>query len=119
MEIAEKELGIELKRRFVNINFNVNGMWQYNGSKTPFQHLQSALRRNKDMRLLICNGMYDLVTTVGQARYTAAHLQYEKGQVIVKEYPSGHMPYIGKESESSLVADIRAFIRKEELETCF
>ena len=32
-------------------------------------------------------------------------------RVTVKEYRSGHMPYLGEETASQLEADIRAFIR--------
>lgn len=119
MEIADKELGIELDRDFSIINFNVNAKWQFDEVKTPFQYLQSALRRNKDLRVLICNGVFDLVSTIGQARYTAAHLESRKGQVIVKEYPSGHMSYVGEQSAKLLTEDIRRLINKEELESCY
>lgn len=117
-QIAE-ELNIQLERDYRIIDFNVNGMWRYDGLRSPFQYLQAALRRNPQLRVMFCDGLYDLVTTVGQARYAAAHLQSREGQVIVKEYPSGHMPYIGEESGAQLAEDLRAFISKEEMESCF
>ena len=52
-------------------------------------------------------------------QYAASHQQSREGQVIVKEYPSGHMPYIGEESGAQLAEDLRAFISKEEMESCF
>lgn len=113
------ELGISSEEPYTIINFNVNGMWKYDGVRTPLEYLRAALRRNPDLRVLIANGLYDLVTTIGQARYTANHLEAGKGQVILREYPSGHMAYVGEESGGLLGQDIRRFIRKEEMESCY
>ena len=41
---------------------------------TPLEYLRAALRRNPSLRVLLTNGVYDLVTTIGQARYAAGHL---------------------------------------------
>lgn len=113
------ELGISSEEPYTIINFNVNGMWKYDGVRTPLEYLRAGLRRNPDLRVLIANGLYDLVTTIGQARYTANHLEAGKGQVILREYPSGHMAYVGEESGGLLGQDIRRFIRKEEMESCY
>lgn len=32
-------------------------------------------------------------------------------RVTVREYRSGHMPYLGEETAAALASDIRAFIR--------
>ena len=63
--------------------------------------------------------MYDLVTTIGLARYGIAHLQQEPGQIICREYPSGHMSYVGEESQKLLTGDIRSFLLGEEMTSCF
>lgn len=118
MKLAE-ELELQIDEPYRIINFNVNGMWKFDGVKTPLEYLRAALRRNPQMRVLITNGVYDLVATIGQARYTAGHLDARDGQVIVKEYPSGHMSYVGEESGRLLAADIRAFIEKKEMESCY
>ena len=113
MRIAKEELGIELDREFNIINFHVNGMWNFESTKTPFACLQSVIRRNPEMRILFSNGQYDLITTIGQARYTANHLKAGKGQIIVKEYSSGHMTYVDQENRRKLCSDLREFITKE------
>ena len=114
MKLAE-ELGIEGISSYNIINFNVNGMWEYDAVKTPMEYLSAALRRNKEMRVLVCSGIYDLDTSIGQARYMVNHLDYEPGQVIVREYPSGHMSYIGEESGQKMRKDFRDFIQKKEM----
>ena len=114
MKLAE-ELGIENISAYNIINFNVNAMWEYDAVKTPMEYLSAALRRNKEMRVLICSGVYDLDTSMGQARYMVNHLDFEPGQVIVREYPSGHMSYIGEESGQKMRKDFRDFIQKRDM----
>lgn len=53
--------------------------------------------------------MYDLVTDISQTRYTVSNLVFDKNQVIIKEYPTGHMAYIG-ETIIELSKDIKEFI---------
>ena len=68
------------------------------------------MRRNPDMRLFFGTGLYDLVTVAGNVRYTLAQSNLPLNRVTVKEYRSGHMPYLGEESAAQLEADMRAFI---------
>jgi len=110
----EKELlGIDLEREYKVINFSVNESWTMEGNYTPFQHLQRTLLRNKNFRVFFGTGAYDLVTPCGNVRFTASRLSAEKGQIIIKEYPSGHMSYVGDESAVQLAEDIRKFVRGE------
>lgn len=108
-----RELGIKTEQSYKIINFSVNGMWSYDSARTPAEHLQAAIRRNKSLRILICSGCYDLVTTMGQARYAANHFDRAEDQIIVKEYESGHMPYLGKDSRKALAEDCRNLILKK------
>lgn len=113
-EICEKELGLETDRLFQVINFNVNANWSYSSNYTPFEMLQFLLNRSKKFRIFIGNGVFDLVTSVGQVAYTVSQLKYDKNQVIVKEYPAGHMPYLGEHGGEELASDIRRFINEGE-----
>lgn len=113
-EIRRDVLGIETKRKFNIINFNVNKNWPYASRYTPFEMLQFLLNRSKKFRIFIGNGVFDLVTSVGQVAYTVSQLKYEEGQVTVREYPAGHMPYLGHHGGDALANDIRTFIREGE-----
>ena len=106
-------LGIDFQREYRVINFNVNETWSMDGAYTPFQHLQLTLRRNENFRVFFANGAYDLITPIGNVRFTASRLKAKPGQVVIREYPSGHMPYIAKESDPKLSDDIRSFIKGE------
>ena len=113
-EICETVLGIEMERNYQVINFNVNKSWSYASHYTPFEMLQFLLNRSDKFRIFIGNGIFDLVTSVGQVAYTVAQLKYNPGQVIVREYPAGHMPYLGKQGGEKLADDIRKFIQHGE-----
>ena len=110
MKYASETLKLDTTREYKVIDFNINGVWDDCCTKTPFEHLQSALKRNRGMRVLFCSGMFDLVTTMGRVRYTVSQLKFEAGQVLISEYPSGHMQYIGEESAARLSSDIRDFV---------
>ena len=112
-EIRRDVLGIETDRKFNVINFNVNKNWPYASRCTPFEMLQFLLNRSKRFRIFIGNGVFDLVTSVGQVAYTVSQLKYEEGQVTVREYPAGHMPYLGHHGGDALANDIRTFIRED------
>ena len=106
------ELGIGLDREYRAIDFAVNGQWAYDAFVSPTEALTAAMRRNEGMTAFFGSGLYDLVTPPGVVRYLASHLNLPLDRVTVREYESGHMPYIGEQSARELAKDIRAFIQK-------
>ncbi|HMB60635.1 MAG TPA: hypothetical protein VKN35_12045, partial [Xanthomonadales bacterium] len=60
--------------------------------------------------LFVGSGYYDLVTTSGAAEYMVAHTDFPEQRVTVRNYASGHMPYLGTESRRELADDLREFI---------
>ena len=106
-----KKLGIHFDRTYTGISFQIGARWKYEGGEKTFaQHLSSAMRRNSNTRLFLASGCYDLITVMGAARYVAAHAGLPQDRVWIREYPSGHMPYLGDESASALANDLRTFI---------
>ena len=99
------------EKRYALINFTVNSAWKYGSSRTAVESLENAMRRNPEMRLFFGSGLYDLVTVAGNVRYTLNQSRLPLSRVTVKEYRSGHMPYLGEETAAQLEADLRAFIR--------
>jgi len=108
----EKELGIDRKDAYIYTDFVQAMGWNFSAANTPFEHLQAALDRNRQLRVFFANGVYDFRAEAGQAVYAAGKLQTEEGQVLVKNYPSGHMAYIGKESAKMFGDDLRSFLTK-------
>lgn len=111
------ELGVTIDEPYLPIEFHkVNGRWDYgHGPGVPSRanhadDLAVAMRRNPSLQLFVGTGYYDLVTTVGSAEYTVAHADFPGDRVTLRNYTSGHMPYLGVESRQQLSADLRQFI---------
>lgn len=116
-QYVRDELGVRLDTDYKGIAFKeVEGQWDYgDGPGVPLNKnfsldMAVAMRRNSALRLMVGCGLYDLVTTMGDAEYTMAHAGIPLGRVEVHAYPSGHMPYLGTEARQRLAADIRAFV---------
>lgn len=112
---AELEIGLE--REYRAIDFTVNGQWDYNCPVAPTEALTAAMRRNEQMRVFFGSGLFDLVTHPGTVRYLVNHLNLPKSRTTLREYESGHMPYLGKNSADRLEADIRAFLQMASAKT--
>lgn len=110
---GKESLGITFQRPYKAINFDVNFKWDRKSVRSPLSSLEEVVRRNPKFRLLVANGMYDLCTPMGAARYAMSQIQSAPGQITIKDYPAGHMTYVGKESLAKLNEDIRAFIMNQ------
>ena len=109
---ARQFLDIRSTRSYCPINFKLNADWDmsYHG-KTPAQSLAAAMRRSPQLRLFFGSGVFDLITTAGETAYAVDHIPMDLSRVVVKEYLSGHMPYLGKEARRALTQDLREFIQ--------
>ena len=112
-----EDLGAKIEESYLPIEFHkVNGRWDYGrgpGIHVPTNHAEDlavAMRRNPGLRLFVGTGFYDLVTTVGAAEYTLAHTDFPAERVVMKNYESGHMPYLGEATRKQLAEDLRVFI---------
>ncbi|MGW4966270.1 S10 family peptidase [Nonomuraea sp. NPDC004186] len=112
-----EELCVERDDDYRTIEFaRVNFRWDYgDGARLPAGNyaadLAVALRRNRDLRVLLCVGMYDLVTTLGETNYALSQAPIDPERVSVRTYESGHMPYLGRASRERLAADLRAVVK--------
>jgi len=110
MEYCSDFLNLNLDRNYKMINFDATFSWKYDYERSAFAQLQNALCRDRNLRVLVINGWYDLKTTIGRARYMLAQLGAERSQITAKEYESGHMMYLDNRNCQKLVSDIKAFI---------
>lgn len=111
------EVGVDIEESYLPIEFHkVNGRWDYgsgSGIYVPVDHAEDlaiAMRRNPSLQLFVGTGYYDLVTTAGSAEYTIAHADFPADRVTLRNYESGHMPYLGSKSREALARDLRQFI---------
>jgi carboxypeptidase C (cathepsin A) len=106
----KQDLRITFEREYKVINFSINKIWENDLKQTPMQYLLAAMRRNPDLRVMFGQGYWDLACSSGQVRYLVSQMGMPGERILIKDYPSGHMPYLGEESAASLAGDIRGFI---------
>jgi carboxypeptidase C (cathepsin A) len=113
------DLGVRLDVPYKVISFlDVNARWDYGSGPGVLPNtdysldLAVAMRRNGAMRLFVGAGLYDFVTTMGDAQYTVDHSGIPLDRTTLAYYASGHMPYLGDDPRRALSADIRAFLTR-------
>lgn len=74
------------------------------------RELSHALRRNKDLKVLIASGYYDYATPFFDAEYTFGRHGILKNRLTFTYYPAGHMMYLHDPSRVEVLQDIREFI---------
>jgi carboxypeptidase C (cathepsin A) len=76
--------------------------------------LRSAMIENRNLRVFVACGYYDLATPYFAAHYTFQHLGLDPTltpHITMGHYPAGHMMYIHEPSLKQLRADLVAFIQ--------
>ena len=97
----------------------VNWNWLYGNSArsqgfinvTPF--LATAQNQNKDFRIFVANGYYDLATPFFATEHSMNHHGIDLDRVTMKYYEAGHMMYIHHPSLEQLAKDMREFILQQ------
>ena len=110
--LLRDEMNITVERRSKGLAHGVNIQWDRKFKRNPGQALAGAMRRNPKLQVFFASGLFDLCTTAGNARYLATHSQLDPERVMIGEYPSGHMAYLGNDSAKKLGDDLRAFVEK-------
>jgi carboxypeptidase C (cathepsin A) len=113
------DLGIRMDRPYLTSNRDVGRNWDYSegpgssGGEPAYvntaRHLSNALRKNGDLRVLVANGYYDLVTPFFDAEYTVARHEILADRIDMRYYAAGHMMYVRDEDFDALLGDIRSF----------
>ncbi len=114
-----RRLGWEEEAPYEVLSRKVNQGWRWErGGRKGFPsttgELRAAMIANPHLRVLICNGLYDLATPLFAARHSVEHLllpDEDRARVQVCAYPAGHMMYFHPPSLRALKADIAGFIR--------
>lgn len=108
--LLREELNIRAARSSRGLSHGVNMQWDRKFKMSPARALAGAMRRNKSLHVFFASGLYDLCTTAGNARFLAQHGHLDPQRVMIGEYPSGHMAYLGEESAKLLGDDLRTFV---------
>jgi carboxypeptidase C (cathepsin A) len=92
--------------------------WDYGSARNRYVNvapsLRSAMTKNRDLRLFVANGYYDLATPFAATDYTLAHLGLDpalRPHVTTTNYEAGHMMYTDRPSHEKLRRELAAFLR--------
>ena len=109
----------DLFYEFLNMRVNENWDWssglvRKQGFIDVTHKLRDALAVNKNLKIFIASGLFDLTTPYFAAEYTLTHmwLRERKANIIFKTYLSGHMIYTHLDELKKLYEDSRAFYLK-------
>ncbi len=90
--------------------------WSYSNVENTYlnvsETLRGAMHRNTNLKVLICNGYYDLATPYFATDYTIKHMFLDpsvRKNIIFTYYEAGHMMYIHKPSLEKLTQDVNRF----------
>lgn len=92
--------------------------WNYKPFENRYvdvaETLRDAMSRNRDLRVFVANGYYDLATPFFATEYTFNHLGLDKslhGNITMGYYEAGHMMYVHQESLAQLKQDLSDFFK--------
>jgi carboxypeptidase C (cathepsin A) len=93
--------------------------WKYENYQNHYVNtaidLRKAIQLHPDLKIIICNGYFDLATPFLATEYTFNHIQIPEEQhenIEMKYYQAGHMMYLHKPSLAKLSEDLNTFIEK-------
>jgi len=74
------------------------------------QYVARGMRQNKDLRVYVANGYYDMATPFFGTEYTMAQYGMDPKRITMDYFEAGHMMYLHHPSFKKLAADVRQFI---------
>lgn len=89
--------------------------WDWGGS-TPFSDwpymslIGKVMQQDPNLRVMMSNGIYDTMTTIGAMEYAAVQSGWPTERVSLAYYEGGHMAYTVERSAKKFADDLRAFI---------
>jgi carboxypeptidase C (cathepsin A) len=118
-DYLRRVLKVEVSRPYLTSNDEVGRNWNYR-TVSPDAYwepsyvntaraLSDALRKNADLRVLVANGYFDLVTPFFDAEYTVGRHAILRDRVRMTYYEAGHMMYVRQADFDALINDMREF----------
>ncbi|MEP2669593.1 MAG: peptidase S10 [Cyclobacteriaceae bacterium] len=114
------QLKVEMDRPYLTSNGELGSKWRWRDVPdgrywepsyvNVARKLGDSMRRNKDLKVLVASGYYDLICPFFDAEYTFARNGILKDQVTLTYYEAGHMMYVHEPDLVKLATDIRKFL---------
>ncbi len=116
-DYVRRDLGVELDRHY-EILISLYQSWKYDEHENQFvntaEQLRTAFQLNPALKVIVCNGYFDLATPYFATRYTFDHIELPARileNIQMTYYRSGHMMYTHKPSLAQVTQDLKEFIK--------
>ena len=93
--------------------------WKFDNYQNQYVNTGKDLRRgfqlHPDLKVIVCNGYFDLATPFLATEYTFNHIplpQEQQNNIKMTYYKAGHMMYLHKDSLKQLSDDLLDFIKE-------
>ena len=120
MDYYAKDLKIKMNRPYLTSNGKLYPKWNWKpvakdkGWEPHYvnvtRKMAAAMRTNKDLKVLIASGYYDLITPFFDAEYTFSRNGIVTERVDFKYYEAGHMMYVHEPSLAAFKKDVAEFV---------
>jgi carboxypeptidase C (cathepsin A) len=115
------ELGVKMDRPYVVFSSDAGRSWKragdtnfvFAGYLNTVPDLVQAAATNRDFRVFVASGLYDLTTAYYGTKYVFDQSGIDKDRLTLKVYAGGHMMYTVPSSLQVLAADIGAFMSRK------
>jgi len=115
-DYVRRDLGFESDIPYEILSGRVSP-WKYGPAQNRYlnvaETLRQAMTQNRNLKVFVASGYYDLATPYFATNYTLDHLSLGKElqeNISVSYYEAGHMMYIREASLDRLKRDLTAFI---------
>ena len=115
MHYMRNDLGVEGIRRKYNILGGI-GRWDWQGERSDANVaplLAQGQAENKDLRIYVANGYYDMATPFHGAEMTFNQFGFDQSRLEMSYFEVGHMIYIHSPSLEKMCREMRDFILNE------
>lgn len=112
MHYMRNDLGITGIRREYNILGGI-GRWDWQGERSDANVaplLAQGQAENKDLRIYVTNGYYDMATPFHGTEMTFNQFGFDKSRIKMSYFEVGHMIYIHQPSLEIMTQEMREFV---------
>lgn len=113
------QLNVDMDRPYITSNDELGAKWKWRDVPegkyweptyvNVARKLGDSMRKNKDLKVLVASGYYDLICPFFDTEYTFARNGILKDRVTLTYYEAGHMMYVHKPDLIKIAGDIRKF----------
>ena len=114
-----RDLGVEWTRKYKILTGEPGSRWNWQQNRgqgwpayvNAAPWLGKGMRENRDLRVLLASGWYDMATPFFGAEIALAKNGTVQDRIDYTYYQGGHMMYLVEDQAEKLASDVRRFIR--------